>query len=154
MVGLGGTGGHLVPSTGGVGGHNRMEAWMDRWTKGWLMSPYMDGPIILVLGKELTLPSMPEVKKKTSTFSKSLATRGLCEKQIPLIRCPTSDMDGGNKAKAICQLWKVQSFCSTISSLALWGSRGRGGMFQDPGPASWVLRGARPQAELYNLEQS
>lgn len=79
MVGLGGTGGHLVPSTG-VGGHYRMETWMDRWTKGWLMCPYMDGPIILVLGEELTLPSAPEVKKKKSTFSNSLATRSLCEK--------------------------------------------------------------------------
>lgn len=62
-----------------------------------------------------------------------------------------SDMDGGNKAEAICQLWKVQSFCSTISSLALWGSRGSGVMFQDPGPASWVLRGAGPQAGQYDL---
>lgn len=65
------------------------------------------GPIILITGEGLTPPSAPEVKKKTSTFSNSFATRGLCEKQIPLIRRPMNDVDGGTKAEAVCQLWHV-----------------------------------------------
>lgn len=127
MLGLGGAGGHLVPSTGGVGGYNGME--------GRMAGESLRGPIILILGEKLISPCASEVKKKISTFSNSFATRGLCEKQILLFRCPRSDADGGSEAQAVCQLWKVLCFCSSISSLALSGSRGSGG---SPTPCSRI----------------
>lgn len=52
--------------------------------------------------------------------------------------------------------WKGQSLCSSVSSLALQGSRGSGGSprptLQGLGPPSWVLRGAGLQARWCVLE--
>lgn len=112
-----------MPSTGGVGGYNGME--------GRMAGESLRGPIILILGEKLISPCTSEVKKNTSTFSDSFATTGLCE-QIPLLRCPRRDADGGSEAQVVYPV-------GGSVSLALSGSRGRGG---SPAPRS------RPWAQL------
>lgn len=111
------------------------------------------GPIILIAGEELTPPFAPEVQKKTSTFSNSFATRGLCENRFHLLDALRMMWTEEPRLRPFASCGML-SFCSNISSLALWGSRGSSGLFQDLGPASRVLRGTGLQTGQYVLEQS